>query len=294
MISEKKIDNFSWFLLVLISLIWGCSFILIKKSLVAFTPVQLGCLRLGISSLAFFPVIIYYRKEIEWKRFFTFVLAGLTGSGIPAFLFAVAQTKVSSSVAGMLNSMTPIWTLILGGIFFSTGFSRLKVTGVFSGFAGAAALLWYGGNQSSLGIEPLYGFLILVATLCYGLSVNIVQHYFKTTKPLIISALSFFSIGIPALFFLFTTNFITVLQTHEGAFSSMVSVIVLSLFGTVIASVLFYNLVQRTNAVFGSSVTYFMPVVALGWGIADHESIGLIHILAMVFILFGVYLIKKN
>ncbi|MBK9042416.1 MAG: DMT family transporter [Saprospiraceae bacterium] len=294
MISEKKIDNFSWFLLVIISLIWGCSFILIKKSLVAFSPVQLGCLRLGISSVAFFPVIIYYRKEIEWKRFFTFVLAGLTGSGIPAFLFAIAQTRVTSSVAGMLNSMTPIWTLILGGIFFSTGFSRLKVTGVLSGFVGASALLWYGGGQNKMGVEPFYGFLILIATLCYGLSVNIVQHYFKTTKPLIISALSFFSIGIPALVFLFTTNFIFVLQTHEEAASSLLSVVVLSIFGTVVASVLFYQLVQRTNAVFGSSVTYFMPVVALGWGIADQEVIGFIHILAMLFILFGVYLIKRD
>ncbi|MBK6782373.1 MAG: DMT family transporter [Saprospiraceae bacterium] len=148
-------------MLVIISLIWGCSFILIKKSLVAFSPVQLGCLRLGISSVAFSPVIIYYRKEIEWKRFFTFVLAGLTGSGIPAFLFAIAQTRVTSSVAGMLNSMTPIWTLILGGIFFSTGFSRLKVTGVLSGFVGASALLWYGGGQNKMGVEPFYGFLIL-------------------------------------------------------------------------------------------------------------------------------------
>ncbi|MFZ1705175.1 MAG: DMT family transporter [Saprospiraceae bacterium] len=291
--TENKIDNTAWFLLIILSLIWGCSFILIKKSLIAFTPVQLGCLRLGISSLAFTPVILYYKKEIPWNRIGTFFIVGLTGSGIPAFLFFMAQTKVSSSIAGVLNSMTPIWTLILGGLFFSTGFTKHKMIGVLIGFIGAASLLWKGGD-ANMSQNFSYGLLIVFATMCYGFSVNMVQHFFKKTKPVIISAVSFFSIGIPALVYLLTTDFVLVLQTDENAVYSLLAVTALSLFGTVIASVLFYYLVQKTNAIFGSSVTYFMPIVALAWGLVDHEIIGLMHIISMALILVGVYLIKKQ
>lgn len=291
--TENKIDHTAWILLGILSLIWGCSFILIKKALIAFDPVQLTCLRLGISALAFTPFVVYYRKEIAWSRLGTFFLVGLTGSGIPAFLFFKAQTHVSSSIAGVLNSMTPIWTLLLGGLFFNTGFSTKRTTGVLMGFAGAASLLWIGGTQES-GENSLFGLLIVCATLCYGLSVNLVQGFFHETRPVIISAVSFFSIGIPALLYLFTTDVTHVVQTHPDALYSLVSVATLSLFGTVIASIIFYSLVQRTNAVFGSTTTYFMPIVALAWGIADNETIGLVHFLSMGLILFGVYLIKRN
>lgn len=291
--TENRIDHTAWVLLGILSLIWGCSFILIKKALVAFDPVQLTCLRLGISSLAFAPFVIYYRKEIEWKRLGNFFLVGMTGSGIPAFLFFKAQTHVSSSMAGVLNSMTPIWTLLLGGLFFNTGFSSQRTSGVLLGFSGAASLLWIQGGQDAQD-NSWFGLLILCATLCYGLSVNMVQRYFHQTRPVIISAVSFFSIGIPALLYMITTDVAQVIQTHPDAVYSLVSVTTLSLFGTVIASIIFYSLVQRTNAVFGSTTTYFMPIVALGWGIADNETIGIIHFLSMGLILLGVYLIKRN
>jgi drug/metabolite transporter (DMT)-like permease len=291
--SDNKVDRTAWLLLIGLSLIWGCSFILIKKALIAFSPYQLGALRLGISSLAFTPVILIYRKEIPWNRLGTFFMVGLTGSGIPAFLFFIAQTKVNSSIAGVLNSMTPIWTLILGGLLFKTGFSKLKLAGVLLGFVGAVSLLWKGNGQD-MGNQPLYGILILLATLCYGTSVNMVQYFFSGVRPLIISAVSFFTVGIPAIIYLLTTDVFSIVQNHPDAMYSLASVTALSLFGTVIASVVFYHLVQKTNAVFGSTTTYFMPIVALAWGFLDKEYIGIQHLFSMMLILSGVYLIKKG
>lgn len=291
--SENKIENSSWILLAILSLIWGCSFILIKKALIAFSPVQLACLRLSISALAFTPIVFYHRKSIPWSRLGTFFLVGITGSGVPAFLFFMAQTHVNSSIAGVLNSLTPIWTLMLGGLFFSTGFSPQKIFGVGMGFLGATSLLWKGGDES-MGSQPMYGLLIVLATFCYGLSVNMVQHFFKETRPVIISAVSFFTIGIPAALYLLTTDIITIWQTHPDAPYAMGAVTILSLFGTVIASIIFYYLVQKTNAVFASTTTYFMPIVALGWGLLDNETIGIYHLISMGLILTGVYLIKRK
>jgi len=290
---EGKIERNSWFILVFLSIIWGCSFILIKKSLIAFTPVQLACLRITISSLAFTPVVWYHRKDIDWSFFFKFFLVGLTGSGIPAFLFFIAQTQVSSSVAGLLNSLTPIWTLVIGIFIFKTGFTKNRILGVALGFAGAVSLLLLGGEKY-IGGNPYYGILIVLATICYGTSVNIVQTFFSKTKPIVISAVSFFTIGPIGLIYLLSTDFIELLTTNKDAGYALGAVTLLSLFGTVMASILFYHLVQKTNAVFASSVTFLMPIVALAWGVVDKEIIGIPHIIAMVMILSGVYLIKKR
>lgn len=290
---KKPIENISWVILIILSLVWGCSFILIKKSLLAFDPVQLACLRLGISSMAFAPIVYWHRKETDWSQWPKFVAVGLTGSGIPAFLFSFAQTQISSSVAGLLNSLTPIWTLIIGIFIFKLTFNRTKLIGVILGFVGAASLILL-GNEHSLGGNPIFGILIVIATVCYASSVNMVQAFFSHTKPIIISSMSFFLIGPPALAYVFFTDFTTVMATHEHAWFSLGSVTILSLLGTVMASILFYNLVQKTSAVFGSTVTYLMPVVALMWGLLDGEPITMLHIAGMVTILIGVFITKKG
>ncbi|MBK8515708.1 MAG: DMT family transporter [Saprospiraceae bacterium] len=290
---QSKIDNTSWGILIFLSLLWGCSFILIKKSLIAFDPVQLGCLRISISFLAFIPILCWHRKKIEWKKWPRFLAVGLTGNAIPAFLFAFAQTHISSSMAGLLNSLTPIWALVVGIVIFKLRFKKSNLIGVVLGFIGATTLILL-GNNNSIDSNSWYGLLIVIATICYGSSVNMVQAYFSYLKPVIISSMSFAMLGIPALIWLSTTDFITVLQSDNKALYSLGAVIILSLLGTVMASVLFYNLVQRTSAVFGSTVTYMMPIVALGWGFADGEVITALHFVGMATILIGVYITKKK
>jgi drug/metabolite transporter (DMT)-like permease len=286
-------DNKAWAILIFLSLVWGCSFILIKKALISFDPVQVACLRLGISSLAFTPLVIQYRKEIPWNQWVKFLAIGLTGSGIPAFLFSFAQTQLSSSVAGLLNSLTPIWTLVLGILIFRLKFTKIQLAGVIIGFLGASALILL-GNKSVLGGNPMYGLLIILATICYASSVNMVQAFFTGTKPIIISSMSFFLIGPPAWLYLLFSDFTEVISSDPTTLYSLGAVVLLSLFGTVMASILFYYMVQRTSAVFGSTVTYLMPIVALFWGILDGEVISFLHFMGMATILTGVYITKKS
>ncbi len=281
-----------WVILIFLSLVWGCSFILIKKALVTFDAPTVGALRIAISSVAFAPFILYFRKEIDWSQWKKFILIGLTGSGIPAFLFAYAQTEITSSVAGLLNSMTPIWTLLLGIFLFKLRFNKLKMIGVFLGFIGAVVII-FAAHNSQFGGNPMYGFLAIIATVCYALSVNMVQGFFSKTKPILISAMSFFLIGPPIWLFLMFSGVKNQFMANDFAIYSLLSVVALSLFGTVMSSILFYILVQRTSAVFGSMVTYLMPFVVVIWGILDGEIITMLQLLGMGTILLGVYFTKK-
>jgi drug/metabolite transporter (DMT)-like permease len=285
-------DHTSWLIMIFLTFVWGCSFILIKKALIAFPPVQLACLRLSISSLAFAPVVFYHRKDINWKRWPKFLAVGATGSGIPAFLFFFAQTEISSSVAGLLNSMTPIWTMLIGVFIFRHSFTKGTMAGIAMGFLGAAILI-FSGKASHVDGSPVYAILIIFATLCYASSVNMVQGFFSDTKPIIVSGMSFFLIGPPAIIYLLTTDFTQTLTSHEFGYYSLGSVALLSLFGTVLASILFYYLVQRTSAVFSSSVTYLMPIVAVIWGMLDGEPVSMMHFVGMATILGGVYFAKE-
>lgn len=290
---QSSIDTKSILTLIFLSLIWGSSFILIKKALVSFDNYTVGALRIAISSLAFLPFLIYHWKKVDWKKWLPFSLVGLLGSGIPAILYATAQTEVTSSVAGLLNSMTPIFTLILGIIVFKEGSSRSKMLGVSLGFFGVAMLLLF-SKPLEIGGNPWYGLFILLGTICYAASVNIVKEYFQETPSLILSSTAFGMIGPPAFLFLIFSDFSNILTTHPYALKSLAAVVFLSLVGTVFSTIIFYRLVQNTNAVFASSVSYIIPVTALLWGLVDGEHLGLIHIIGLLMILSGIYLIKKD
>ena len=208
MSQNNSVDRTAWVILILLSLVWGCSFILIKKSLIAFSPVQLSCLRIAISSLAFTPIVFWKRNVIDWSQWYKFLAVGITGSGLPAFLFFFAQTQISSSVAGLLNSLNPIWTLLIGVGIFKLKFNNTKLLGVIIGFIGATSIILL-GSEDILGGNPWFGIFIILATISYASSVNMVQAFFKGTRPLIISSVSFFMIGPPALIYLGFSDFYT-------------------------------------------------------------------------------------
>ena len=288
-----KPNTYAFLVLALLSVVWGSSFILIKKALIAFDPLVLGALRISVSSIAFFPFIIYYRKQIPWRMWKVFMVVGLTGSGIPSFMYAIAQTEIDSSVSGLLNSLSPIFALIIGSLFFSVALNKGKITGVVLGFLGAS-LLMVAGNSIQIGGNPWYGLFIVIGTMCYGTSVNVVKEYFQDVRSILVSAASFFVIGPPAIGYLFLTDFGEVMMTHDHAWYSMGAVLILSLVGTVISTIIFFKLVQISNAVFASSVAFTIPIVALFWGWVDGELLGIYHFIGMVLILLGVVLIRKN
>ena len=290
--NTTSISISNWLSLILLSLVWGSSFILIKRGLIAFSPSQLASLRITISAIAFLPFFILRWKNLDKSKFKYLVVIGLSGSGIPAFLYAFAQSEISSSVTGLLNSLTPIFTLVLGILFFRLNWKWTSIFGVILGFIGALFLILAGDKSGLIG-NLKYELLVVLGTICYALSLNTVKTYLQDIPSLTISSISFFIIGIPASLYLFTTDFVTVLQTHEHGWASFVYITMLSLLGTVLATLIFFRMVQQTNALFASMVSYLIPIVAVIWGVWDNETFYMLHIVGMAFILIGVYVSKK-
>jgi len=282
----------SWLLLFFLSLIWGSSFILIKKSLLAFSPLEVGALRICIASIAFLPFLLRQLKDVPWNNLRYFIIVGFAGSGIPAFLYAIAQTEVDSSVAGVLNSLTPIFTLLIGLIIFKATFKWLQLWGILLGFLGACLLIIL-RNGWQLSAEVNYALLIVVATLCYGISVNVVNYKLSAYKPLLISSISFILTGPLSFIYLLTTDILTDVTQHPDGYVSLISIAVLSLVGTFYSTIIFYKLVQNTNPVFASSVSFVIPIIALLWGYVDGEILSIYHVISMACILVGVLFIRK-
>ena len=292
MLQAQNPGRQDWIILVFLSIVWGSSFILIKYCLEYFTPIQVGALRVLISSVAFLPICIIRWKRIDWSYWPFYLIVGLCGSGIPSFLFPLAQQELESSIAGILNSLTPLFTLIIGILFFATKLNKWKTLGVFIGLLGATILtVW--GQELSIDSKIIYGLYIVAATLCYGISVNVVKGKVDHINATLLSSLAF-SFLIPFAIVMLYVSDATSAVVQTGAWKGIAYVSILSLVGTFLSSILFYKMVQRTNAVFGSSVTYLIPVVSLMWGVADGESFTIFHVLGMVFILAGVYLSRKS
>lgn len=292
--NNSSVQLRSWIILIALAITWGSSFILIKKSLEVYAPTQVACLRLAISALTFLPFLIGRWTKVDWSKWKPLLVIGLCGSAIPAFMFSIAQTEVSSSVAGILNSLTPLFTLVLGVLIFGNKGGWIKFVAVFIGLIGASVLILMGKNAGISG-NMCYGLLIVVASMCYGISSNTVGTYLKDMKSLTISSVAFTAVGLPALVYLLSgTDFIYVLGNEEGAWRALGYIAILAIFGTVIATVFFFMLVQWTSALFSSMVTYLIPIVALMWGVLDGEVISLYHFLGMGLILSGVYLSRQK
>lgn len=288
-VNTERDAALNWAVLSLLALIWGTSFILMKKGLLGLSAMQVAALRISISMLALSPLLIRYLGRVPRNKVLPIFWVGLFGSGLPPFLFAIAQTRIDSALAGIMNAATPLFAFVIGIAFFAVGFHWLKLTGVLTGLAGAMVLVLYGSPNPSLESYS-YGSLVLLATLCYGTSVNIIGRHLRDVNPLAITSVSFLMLGIPAIVFLFTTDFTARISASAISRESLGYVAILAVMGTATANILFFWLTQRTTALFASTVTYLIPIVALLWGVLDGEHIGAMHLLGMVLVLLGVYL----
>lgn len=281
-----------WFLLTILALIWGSSFILIKKGLVGLSPMQLGSLRIIFSAV--FLLIIGFKsltqiKQHQWKYI---ALTSLFGTFIPAFLFAVAQTQISSSVSSILNSLTPLNTLIIGGVAFGLTFKRSQILGVIIGLIGTLLLI-INGALNHPNQNYWYTILVLFASICYATNVNLLKKYLSDVKPLSITTGNFLVMLVPALIVLFSTDFMNVVANAEVQ-NSMIYIVILGVVGTGIANIIFFKLIQMSSPVFATSVTYLIPVVAFFWGLLDNEMLTPIQFIGAFIILIGVYLSSKK
>ncbi len=281
-----------WFLLSIMALTWGSSFILIKKSLLVFTPFQIGAFRVALSGLILASLGISAMRKMPKKDLLWVILAGFFGNFLPMFLFPIAQTKVSSSLAGIINSLEPIFVLMLGFLIFRIKSKPTQVMGAFIGFLGAATLLYFSEVSTQ---ESQIGFTLLMvfASASYALSALIIKLKLQHVKSIQVSSSVFTFWMIPSLIILLFTDFFNVSFSSE-ALEALGYLSFLSIFGTAIGIILFYKLIQDTSAVFASTVSYLLPIVAVIWGVIDGEQFNFYYLLGAILILIGIYLIREK
>ncbi len=287
--------HWQWLLLVFLAFVWGSSFILMKKALLTFTDVQVGAFRMFVAFAVLLPYIIPNLKHLKGKAIFAFIAVGLFGNGIPAFLFAKAQTVVDSALAGMLNSLVALFTLLLGLVFFKIKTHWLQIAGVTLGLVGAIALiLASAGGVNGPGENWAYSLLIVLASFCYAISVNVIKQHLQGYGAGAITGLALLFVGpITGIYVFGFTDFTDRLVNAE-AYTHLGYLILLAVVGTALAVLLFNMLISKTTALFASAVTYLIPGVAMFWGVLDGESIGWQQLLGIGVILLGIRLIREK
>lgn len=284
---NRKTTVVNILILAILAIIWGTSFILIKKGLQSFSSFQVASLRIFISYIFLIPFAIKNLRLVNRRNIISFLVIGFIGSAFPAFLYPLAQTRIDSSVAGMLNSLTPVFTLLVGLLFYSMKAKKQQVAGILLGFIGAAGLIYRGSFDFNT-----HGLYIVLATLFYGINSNEVARL-NGINGLKITSLAFFFIGPVAGLNLLLTDFGPALETANWL-RNLGYIAILSVIGSGLALILFNILILRTNPVFASSVTYLIPIVATMWGIIDGESITSFMIISVFCILAGVYLATRK
>lgn len=292
-----KADWRAWLLLVLLACIWGSSFVLMKRGMFAgdgtplFSDVQVGALRMAIAGLVMLPFGLRAWKQVRsFKDWFSLAIVGFCGNFFPAFLFTFAETRLSSGMAGMLNSFTPFFTVLLGWLLFKQGIVWKQVLGLLTAFAGILLLI---GSESLLQADFswMHAGAIVLATVCYATSLNTIKHRLGAFRSLDITALAFSITAIPAWLVVLLSGTSHVIQSHPGAWQGLGFISILSIVGTCLAVFLFNRLIALKSAVFASSVTYVIPIVAVIMGMTFlDETFHGVQLFGMVVIISGVYI----
>ena len=282
----------NWGLFTILSIIWGSSFILMKLGLESLSPYQVATIRMLSAGIVLIPFALEGFKKIPREKLGYVILSGLIGSFFPAYLFCIAETKIDSSLAGILNALTPLFTISVGLFFFQFQASRQKIIGVLVGFVGLCLLFL---AQKNISLENFsYAFLVLIATLLYGINVNMVGKHLHDTGSMNIAAVAFTFLIIPCLLILYFTGYFSMDLFSKSILKSSGSAFLLGFGGTAIATVLYYKLVKSAGGLFASTVTYGIPFVAVFWGVLGGESINLLQCGCMGIILLGVWLANKK
>lgn len=282
-----------WGTLVILSLIWGSSYILIKKGLTGLTPIQLGSLRVIVTTIIMAPIGYQKIKHIPRQNMKWVALSAFVGSFFPAYLFAFAETEISSSITAVMVSLTPLFTLLISVFVFGEELLKKQVFGVLIGFTGIIVLINNELFSSSFNI--LYIMFIVLAAFCYAVNANVLKYKLSNIPALGIVFMSFLFMFIPAFIILCFSNFpFSDFTSDPLIIESIIYIVILAVFGTAIAKVLYIKLLAISTPVFSVSTTYLMPVVAIFWGLLDGEEFKLTQFIGTAIILLGVYLVTKK
>lgn len=282
-----------WLYLILLSFVWGSSFILMKKALIGLTPIQVGALRILIAGLFLLMIGFKSLKEIKKKHYKHIFSTSLLGTFFPVFLFAYAVNGIDSSIASILNSLTPFNTFIVGALAFGFTFKKQQLIGIIIGLIGTVLLILKGADLNP-NQNYWFSILVVIASVGYALNVNIVKKHLSDISALSIVAGNFLLLVVPAFIVLFFTGFFNTFEVTETKITALGYITILAILGTGIAKVFYNKMVHLASPIFASSVTYLIPIVAVFWGVLDGEKLSLIQLFAGVIILLGVYLVNKK
>ena len=282
-----------WGTLIILSIIWGSSYILIKKGLTGLTAIELGSIRIMITTIIVAPFGYSKIKSIPKEKFKWVFFSACVGSFFPAYLFAFAETQISSSVTAVMVSLTPLFTLLISVIIFSAAFIRRQLLGVFVGFIGIIILVYNELLISSYNL--LFVFFVIIAAFCYAINANILKYKLPGISAIALVFMSFAFLFIPALIILILSDFPLAEFVYDpGIIKSIAYIFILALFGTAIAKTMYIKLLEISTPVFSVSTTYLMPIVAIFWGLLDGEEFKLNQVIGTAVILIGVYLVTKK
>lgn len=285
--------NNKWFLLMVLSITWGSSFILMKKALIGLTPVEIGAFRILIAGVILLIIGLNKLKSIEKKFWKPLLVVAFAGTFFPVFLFSYAISEIDSGIAAVVNSLTPIITMVFGSFFFNFSFTKRQVFGILLGLSGTLTLL-YQSAVANPSKNQLYALLILLATCGYAFSVNYLKQKLASVDSLSISTATFGMLLIPAFGVLLSSGFFTKDISDSAVYTSLSYVFILAAFGTSMAMLFFYRLVQISSPVFSTSVTYLITVVAVVWGVIDGEKLSFTQCMAAIVVISGVFLAQKK
>ncbi len=284
----------AWALLIILSLVWGSSFILMKRGLDAFTSDEVAALRISIAFLFLAPFLIKYYK-IDLKKYLPgLILMGVFGNLLPAFLFTKAETQISSSLTGMLNALTPLFTVLVGLFWLKVKPKVMQIVGIIVGFIGAACLMIFdAGSDSSKNV--IYSLLVVAATFFYAISVCGIKKYLSDLNSITATVWAFCITGPISLIYLFGFSDFTVhLTSSPMAMSSLGYISILAIVGSALSVIAYNILIKNSGTVFAASCTYLIPVVAIGWGVFDGETVNFYQVFSIIVIILSVYLINRD
>jgi drug/metabolite transporter (DMT)-like permease len=294
-------------IIVLLGGIWGSSFILIKRGLEVFQPIQVAGLRQFLAGLVLLPWVFQYSMGRNFRKeeisgnpvkltsgdYYFLFMSGLVGNGIPAFLFSYAGTLIPSGLSGIMNAFTPMFTLLLGVVFFKDRFTGNGLIGVVLGILGAIILLAPGFIfHSGQSINPVGVLMVTAAAMMYGYNINLIKHKLHHLPAMVKTAYPFFFMG--SMYFM--VLMITGIMDHwnaspEKAWAALGYLAILGVVGSALSMIAFNILIKHTSALVASTNTFIIPVVAVAWGIVENEPITWNMIVGLLFSLAGIYLI---
>jgi len=286
-------NSTKWYLLAFLGCVWGSSFILMQMGLQGVNSVQLGSLRILFAAL--FLMIVGFKQiaKIPMYKWKYIALTSVFGTFVPAYLFAIALSKIDGSVSAILNSLTPLNTLLVGLFFFGLDVQRRQIFGVIIGFIGCVLLVLFGDGENTTE-NYYYAILIVIASIFYGINVNLIKKYLSDLKPLAISTGNFVVMFVPALLVLYFSGFFDIVH-QEKVQTSLGFIVVLGIVGTGFSNILFFKLIQLSSPVFASSVTYIIPVVAIMLGyLFMNETLSIVQVIGALVVLVGVYFSSRK